>query len=311
MKRVKTKRNTLYVGAHLGKDKTYLKTVQNIIKYGGNAVQIFTASPQSTAFPPIDDKDAENVNRWILENNIPLVSHAKYLINLSSLKPYPHYAYTQELLRIWKLGGYGSVVHLGTYKSVGSVKIALDNMETNIKKVIQKVYYNPKTSIIEQKNRQKNLKIILETSVGCGSQILCKISDLAEWYTSRFNEQERKLITFCIDTCHIFAAGYDIRTEDGALEFLNEWNDSIGLKKVSTFHLNDSKTPLGSNVDRHETLGKGYITDSKLGGSFDGIKEFIIIANRLGAPIITERGSGYNIASIKKEIEQVKKLIKN
>lgn len=296
----------LFVGSHVGKDpEGFYETVQKIKKIGGNTLQIFIGSPQKTGFPEIELGDAKKTREWLQKNRVPMLSHAKYLINLASEKAYAHWAYSMELKNIWKLGGFGSIVHTGNSKQVG-VERGLNLMEENIKKVIKKVFYNGSESKEVLRDRRRNLRIIIETSAGCGNQMLCDIDDLGDFYRKRFSKKERKLIYFGIDTCHIFAAGYDIRTQEGAYNFLDKWNKKIGLKKVCVLHLNDSKDPLGSNKDHHEMLGEGYITNKKKGGGLEGIAEFVIIAKRVGASIITERGGD---GGTKKEIKLIKSLI--
>jgi deoxyribonuclease-4 len=179
------------------------------------------------------------------------------------------------------------------------IEEALQNMYENITIVISKVFHVGTSS-----QKRKILKIILETSSGQGSELLTKIPDIGSFY-KRFSSQQRKHIRFCIDTCHIFAAGYDIRTEEGVKEFLLLWEKHIGLENIILIHLNDSEMPLGSNRDRHAAIGSGYITNKKLDGSMDGIKYIVNFANKMNIPMILERGS----KNTKAEITKVKKLI--
>lgn len=100
---------------------------------------------------------------------------------------------------------------------------------------------------------------VLETTAGQGSTIGYRFEELADIIEQ---VDEKKRIAVCIDTCHIFAAGYDIRTESGYRETIEEFDGVIGLNYLALFHLNDSKRELGSRVDRHEHLGKGMIGET-------------------------------------------------
>jgi deoxyribonuclease IV len=287
----------LYVGAHVAKEDTYLRTVKKIIPLGGNAIQIFVSSPKSFKIHTISESDAAATREFLKWKKFPMLSHAKYTINLSKKGGASHHFYQQELNLTYQLGGFGSVVHMG--KCVGLLpKEAIENMYHNLRKTIEKVFPNDAPT-----EKKKYFKIILETSAGCGSELFSNIKDLGKFYKG-FTKAEQKYIKFCIDTCHIFAAGYDIRTKHGAIDFLEEFNNQIGLKNVVVFHLNDSKEPLGSHKDRHESIGAGYIGSSALGGSLGGFKEIIRYAKTARIPLILERGQ----QTTKEEIQFVKKL---
>lgn len=288
----------LFIGAHVAKEDTYLRTVKKILKLGGNAVQIFVSSPRSYKVHSVKPKDAEATREFLKLYNIPMLSHAKYMINLAKKGGFPHHIFQQELNITYELGGFGSIVHLGKCVGLG-IPEATENMYHNLRKTIEKVY--PPNAPADKK---KNFKIIIETSAGCGSELFSNLKDLGKFYQG-FTKQEKKYIKFGIDTCHSFAAGYDLRTRRGAIDFLETFNNHVGLKNVVVFHLNDSREPLGSKKDRHAVLGEGFIGDPKLGGSLEGFKEIIRYAKVAGIPMILERGKE---AKEKKEILLVKKL---
>jgi apurinic endonuclease APN1 len=286
----------LFIGAHLNKDgRNFINTVIDIIALGGNAISIFTSNPQSSKIVEIPATESEKVKKFIKDNNFILVSHSKYSINLSNPKPFTHHVYYKELDNIYKMGGIGAVVHTGKSTTLPH-DVAVDNMRENIIKVIRKIMTTP--------DKRKNLKIIIETAAGCGTELFWDIKELGTFYKSLKND--KKYVRFCVDTCHIFSAGYDIRTKKGMRDFLNIWDNSIGLNKIIVIHLNDSRTPLNSHVDRHAVLGTGYITNKELGGSMEGIEEMIKFAQKRSIPLILERGS--TGGATKKEIDLVRKI---
>jgi deoxyribonuclease-4 len=278
----------MIIGFHIPKLKTFLETVKQIPKICDksekkliNTCQIFTSSPKSSELENISNEDAKATKEFINKHDFPLFVHGKYIINLSSPKAYAHHAYSIQLESAYKLGAEGCIVHMG--KSVGqTIEVALDNMESNLKKCMKK---------------SPNGTIILETSCGAGSELLSNISDLYEFY-NRFTKNEKKRIKFCIDTCHIFAAGYDITTSDKAAEFLKQWKKYFGFKTLALFHLNDSNGNLGSHLDRHAPIGKGNI-------GYEGLIFICRFAQRFSIPLILERGT----ESCCNEIKKIKKLV--
>jgi len=287
---------TLLIGAHINKNgKSYLNAIKTIIPLGGNVVSIFIGNPQDMKITTINPKEATQVEQFIEDSGITLFSHSKYCINLASPKPFAHHLYVAELNNIFQMGGIGSVVHVGKSVSL-PIREAEKNMKENVSKVIKKVFTTPE--------KKKDLKIIIETGASCGTEMYWRIENLGAFYKS-FTTKEKKYIKFCIDTCHIFSAGYDIRTKKGMKDFLRLWNQNIGVHKIDLIHLNDSKTHLGSRIDRHEQIRHGYITNPALGGSIEGIKYLVNFCKKHSIPMILERGSA---GATKNEISFIKSL---
>ena len=268
----------LILGAHLAKDKNYLNTVQKADEYNINAISIFISSPHSGSITKLSDEDTKAVNEWIAENNITLVIHGKYIINFANPKAFNYHIPSEEMKQGMKLDCLGVVYHIGKAGKL-SVPEAEENMRINVMKAIDKTF-----------TRKSDFKMIIETSAGEGTAILTTIEDLGRWF-STLPEKYKKHIKFCIDTCHIFSAGYDIRKAKGMKDFLTKWNKLIGRKLISCIHLNDSAVPLGSRKDRHESFSAGYITNRALGGSKTGIKYLLRYAKKYSIPLILERNS--------------------
>lgn len=140
-------------------------------------------------------------------------------------------------------------------------------------------------TVIEVINRTPECQsqIIIETCAHQGNDICWNIEDLGILNHLLIDYQHR--VKYCVDTCHVFAAGYDMRTKESFLEFYNLWENIIGWNRVIVIHLNDSKGKLGDKKDRHTTIGEGYIFNETLGGSLEGMKEMF---RRCDIPYILE-----------------------
>jgi deoxyribonuclease-4 len=176
----------------------------------------------------------------------PVVAHAAYLINLCALHPTTraksHAAFVDELARCESLGILGLVFHPGAHVGQGD--------REGIRRIAQ--------SLNEAHAATPGFHTlsILETTAGQGTAIGHRFEQLRA-IIDLVSEGERMAV--CLDTCHVFAAGYDIATERGWEETLREFDDTIGLRRLAAIHVNDSKKGLGSKVDRHDHIGKGLI----------------------------------------------------
>jgi len=175
-------------------------------------------------------------------------SHAGYLINLASSDPkngplsVESLRQEMELARLLKLDFV--VLHPGAHVGQG-VPVGISRIIENINRILE--------NFSDIKG-----KLLLETTAGQGTSIGHTFEQLAE-ILEKIRAKERMGV--CLDTAHVFAAGYDIRTREGYEKMWHDFDKSIGLKNLQAIHLNDSKTPLGSHVDRHEHIGQGQIGD--------------------------------------------------
>ena len=215
---------------------------------GANALQIFSSSPRmwDRGNARISEADAHRFRARRRDLAMgPLVIHSNYLINLASPNPVLRarsiQAFHQEIVRALALGADYLVLHPGS-------AVASD-MGSAIAAVAQGLRQAARSL------KLGDLRILLENTAGQGSSI-----------GSRFEELRAILdacpdlpLGVCVDTAHTFAAGWDIRTKDGLDAALAEIDRSVGIERVALVHVNDSKTPLGSRVDRHEHIGKGRI----------------------------------------------------
>ena len=286
-----------YYGAHFSISKGIYKTIDEALDYGCNMLQIFVSNPMGRS--KNDDKlnyyieESLKIKKYIEERDIKIVIHAPYILNFAKI---PEFGKNESwwLKTLWKeltisnyIHSIGVVIHVGKYLDL-TIEDGKNNMYKSLKYIIEKM--------IEKKYKTK---IILETAAGQGTELLVTknndISEFAEFY-NRFSKKEKKYIRLCVDTCHIFAAGYDIRKREQVNNFFKEFDEKIGIEYLALIHLNDSKTEYGKCVDRHENIGIGKI-------GLNGLKNVIKIAVMNKIPTILETPE----SSIE-EIEMIKKI---
>lgn len=177
---------------------------------------------------------------------VSIFAHANYLINLAATNPQFHAnsirALSEELMRADQLELPFLVLHPGAHLGAGE-EAGLDKVVKSIDRVFRKI---PKVKT----------RIALETTAGQGSSLGHRFEEIA-YIIQNVRESERLCV--CLDTAHIFAAGYDIGSEAGVKETFREFDRVVGLNRLAAIHLNDSKTARGSRVDRHQHIGKGLI----------------------------------------------------
>jgi deoxyribonuclease-4 len=175
-----------------------------------------------------------------------VVAHDSYLINLASPKD-PLWersiaAFLDEMERCERLGLSHLVTHPGAHTGAGETW-GIERIAAALKRILEKT-------------DSYSVRIALETTAGQGSSLGHRFEHLRD-ILAQCGQPDR--IVVCMDTCHVFAAGYDIRTEEGYAGVMEQFHDVVGLDKLEVFHFNDSKRPLGSRVDRHDHIGKGHI----------------------------------------------------
>jgi deoxyribonuclease-4 len=239
---------SLRIGIHTSIAGGHLNALESAHKLGCNALQIFSANPRMWAGGPsrVTDVDgaAFRARREILGLG-PLVIHANYLINLAAQQPMLRtrsiQAFHDELVRGIALGADFVVIHpgaCGDCKPDQAARLAVESVKQAAKNL-------PPTS----------LRILLENTAGMGTALGARLEELGEM----LNALRGLNVGACLDTAHLFAAGYDIKSENGLASTLELIDRGIGLERVPVFHVNDSKIPLGGRVDRHEHIGQGKI----------------------------------------------------
>lgn len=234
------------LGAHVSIAGGFLKAVERCESIGANGAQIFIKSNQQWAAPPIPPEEAKAFRSMVQEKKLFFCAHAGYLINLASSSPdlwkKSIDSFVSEIKRAEKLGLPFIVLHPGSCGSA-SEEAGLDRVVEGLMQVIDQT-------------AESKVAIALETTAGQGSSLGSKLENLA--YLLKHCKPKKRFCV-CVDTAHIFEAGYPIHTEKGYNDFWNEFELKIGIERLVLIHCNDSKTALGSRVDRHEHLGKGQI----------------------------------------------------
>ena len=235
------------IGAHLS-TKGGLHTVfERASAINAAAVALFSKNSNQWKGKILTDEDAAAFRKARRKSRIkPMFTHASYLINLATTNPLFHRksiaAMIDELDRAERLGIQGVVLHPGAHMSAGA-KSGIDQIARSLDRVHAAL---PDHKVVT----------LLETSAGQGSCLGCTFEELGQ---IRAIVDDKRRVAVCVDTCHIFAAGYDIRTRDGYQRTIDEIEQHVGIENVGAFHLNDSKKELGSRVDRHQHIGEGEI----------------------------------------------------
>ena len=231
-------------------------------------------------FVNIDKKHIDTYKKFaslLKKNNIYVIVHASYTINIAQKWDEYSWWITQLLIEINTANLIGAkfiVLHLGKSLDL-DMNVALNNMYSALIYIANK---------IDKNNTNIDIKILLETSSGQGSEMCIRLEDLSKFINKLLNHKNKKIsdrFGICVDTCHIFSAGYNINTTNNVIKYIKDFDKYIGLKNLKVLHLNNSKTELGSNKDRHDNIYKGYINP-------DGLGEFIRLCFKLGVPIILE-----------------------
>ncbi|HZI94933.1 MAG TPA: deoxyribonuclease IV [Patescibacteria group bacterium] len=214
---------------------------------GCDAIQIFTKSSNQWKAKPLAPEEVLRFKTGLVERKIaPAVAHDCYLINMASpddaLYEKSIASFGEELDRCEILGVPYLVTHPGSHVGSGE--------EAGIARIAGAL-----DRLLRDRPGQR-VKVLLETTAGQGSSVGHKFEHLRA-ILDRLVSPER--VGVCIDTCHVFAAGYDLRTEKGYHEVMTSFDRIVGLDRVRAFHLNDCKKDLGCRVDRHEQIGAGYL----------------------------------------------------
>ena len=245
------------LGAHLSIAKGLHKAIYEAEKLNCNALQIFTKNATTWKEKHVTSDDIDLFKRAMEETGIKkIASHTSYLINLAATDKKKHAmsrkALKDELIRSSSLGIPYVVLHPGSHMGSGEQK-GIEQISDSINEIFSGI-------------PDLNTRLLLETTAGQGSGIGHRFEQIASILEKIENIDKAGV---CLDTCHIFAAGYDIRTGEVYNETIKIFDEIIGLQQLYLMHLNDSKKELGSRVDRHEQIGKGFI----------GLKAFELIMN--------------------------------
>ena len=237
-----------YVGAHVSAAGGVENSVLNAVNIGASGFALFTKNQRQWFAKPLNEKNIVKFKEYMeIYGFSPdsILPHDSYLINLGhpekekrekSLK-----SFIDEAKRVEVLGLKYLNFHPGSHLRKISEEECLDLISENVNKAIKET---------------ESCIFVIETTAGQGSNLGYKFEHLA-YIIDKVNDKER--IGVCIDTAHIFAAGYDIRTKEAYEETMKKFDEIVGFKYLKGMHINDSKAKFASRVDRHHSLGKGEI----------------------------------------------------
>lgn len=260
----------MQVGMHVSIAGSIDKAVDNALAIDCSAFQIFTRNPRGWKTKPLLDDDAAKFKQKLGASKIDrfaTVAHMPYLPNLSSPDEDPFMksldSLVEELKRCHMLGIPYLVAHLGSHKGSGDKK--------GIEKLVKAF-----TKAAAQ--TEDDVMILLENTSGQKNSVGSDFEQLASILVQL---KPAKRFGVCLDSCHAFAAGYDLRTEKSVKLTLEKFDKAIGLEHLRIIHLNDSKGDIGCNIDRHEHIGLGKIGET-------GLSNIVKFANSKKIPIILE-----------------------
>ncbi len=239
--------NQPLIGAHMSTSKGLPAMVQTTVDIGATCAQIFTSSPQQWRAKQYTDVEAQAFKeKWAESGLGPIVAHDSYLINLAStdaeILAKSRRAFREEIARCGQLGLPKIVTHLGAYKG-GTLESGLDCLAASLNELLP--------FAIEQ-----GVQIVLETTAGQGTY-LGGIFDQFPDIFSRVPEQQQ--LGVCLDLCHVFVAGYELRDADSYAKLWSDFAAVIGIDRLAVIHVNDTDRALASHSDRHAAIGKGIL----------------------------------------------------
>lgn len=251
------KRPTCLLGAHFSIAKGLHHALFEAQRYGCGALQLFTKNATTWKERVLTPEETDRFEAARTQTGITAVAaHTSYLINLATGEKQKQVlsceALKQEIVRCSALKIPFVVLHPGAHMGDGE-SAGIARIADNINRTFEKV-------------PDSDTRLLLETTAGQGSGVGHTFEQLA---AIRNGVDNQNAVGFCLDTSHIFAAGYDLRSRSAYRSTMNLFDAVLGLQNLCLIHLNDSKKELGSRVDRHEHIGRGHI----------GLKAFALIMN--------------------------------
>lgn len=241
---------TMRLGAHMpatgGLDKAVLRGAE----IGCDAIQVFTKAPSQWRGAPLREEVLVAYREALRATKIhPVIVHDAYLINLaapnSEVLQRSREAFREEMERADAIGALCLVTHMGSHLGEGEA--------VGLRRLIESL------KLLLDQTGELQVKVALETTAGQGTSLGYRFEHLGA-VLAGLDWSER--LVACMDTCHVFAAGYELRTREGYLQTMRELEKNIGRERVVAIHANDSKKPLGSRVDRHAHIGGGEIGEA-------------------------------------------------
>jgi DNA polymerase beta len=272
-----------YIGIHLN-DVHYeslLNALKIALKFGANVLQIYMGDKRLTTLTKkyrFTNDEIKSIKLFLKKHSMKLVIHAILSLNYCNDPKLPRNQWgidnlTYDMNMCYKLGGIGCVIHMGTHKTL-KINISYDECINNFI-----------STLIIVLDKTKKIPIILETPVNRKNIVGGTIEGMSKLY-NMIPKDYQKRVKICIDTQHIFASGYNIRTEETAKKYFEEIDKHIGINNIAVIHLNDSLVEFDSHINRHESIGKGFIFSGN--SSKEALKYIINLTASHDIPIVLE-----------------------
>ncbi|HXV66573.1 MAG TPA: deoxyribonuclease IV [Nitrosopumilaceae archaeon] len=275
----------MQIGCHVSISGGIHNAIDNALERKCSAFQIFTRSPRSWNVKKLTADDIKKFKTTLADSKIDrfaTAAHMPYLPNLSSPANDAYKksinALKEEVIRCGELGIPYLVTHLGSHLGTGEDK--------GIERL--------RNGLMEAAKTKNDVTILLENTAGQKNSVGSNFKQLASIF---FSLKPSNRFGICFDTCHAFAAGYDLRTEKVVKDTFDKFDKEIGLKYLKIMHLNDSKGQLGCKLDRHYHIGLGQIGEKGLG-------KVVKMMNELEIPMVLETP----IDDIRDDFENIKKV---
>ncbi|MFA6228399.1 MAG: deoxyribonuclease IV [Patescibacteria group bacterium] len=278
------------IGAHISAAVNISQAPRRAWKAGCECFQFFSRSPQGGPTKELTEQTVADFKADCEKYKLESYLHSPYYINLASAKNNIYYgsisALREELERGSLLGVKYMMAHLGSAKDLGK-KAGMKRVAEGLEKVL--AGYKGKT------------EFLIELSAGAGAIIGDTFEEIAKIVNSpRLRKHQ---IGICFDTCHAFASGYDLRTEQAVKKTFKKFDQILGLKRLKLIHANDSQTGLGSHKDRHEHIGQGQI-------GLAGFRAIVKFAEKQKINLILETPDGNDRVKDIKMLKKIKKQAK-
>jgi deoxyribonuclease-4 len=230
-----------------------MKAARRARQIGATALQIFSDNPTAWRRRSEPPADAPQFVAYCAREGIaPIAIHASYLINLAgSAEPFASQSLAGLIYEVQRAPAYGASLvntHIGSHRG-GGTEAGLRLLSANVSRVLEET--------------PAGVRLVLENAAGGGDSLGSSVEELARVLEGVTGDDDR--LAFCLDTAHLWGAGHDLSTAEGATAVLDRFDALIGLKRLALIHLNDSRSKLGSRSDRHEHLGAGQIGPIGLG----------------------------------------------
>lgn len=278
----------MLIGAHVSPAGGLPKAVERGVERGCEAIQIFNQSPRMWRPTSYDDDAVAAFREALADSPIEAVLiHAVYLLNCASedaeIREKSLASLTHSLRTGQRIGAAGVVLHPGSAKT-GEVGPAIERAGATIAEALAE---------------SEGCELHLENTAGAGGTLGRSFEELAQLIEAAGGGQR---LGVCLDSCHLLASGYDIRTTDGMDGVLKEAVATLGKGRIRSLHLNDSQTPLGSNRDRHANVGEGEL-------GRDGCAAFLSAPGLSGMPCVLETPGPSKEGPPREEVERARELL--